>query len=108
MDRRPRTCDDERTMKKWVGWVLLALCLWATYEGWRNSQAAPETEAQSKPLACQGRDGCTVEGERPAEIRTDFFGRQYTWKTSAGPVKVKCARAYVFAGAWACAAAAGS
>lgn len=91
-------------MKKWVGWVLLALSLYVTYEGWRNSQPGPETEASSKGEACKGREACTVEAERPAEIRTDFFGRAYTWKTSTGMVEVACSRAYVFQGAWACAA----
>lgn len=89
---------------KWVGWVLLALSLYATYEGWRNSQPEPATETMSKPIACQGREGCTVKGERPSEIRTDFFGRDYTWATSAGPVKVSCQREYVLQGAWSCAA----
>jgi len=91
-------------MKKWVGWVLLALSLYVTYEGWRNSQPAQATEDLSKAEACKGREGCTVEGLRPIELRTDFFGREYTWKTSAGPVEVSCARAYVFQGAWACTA----
>ncbi len=91
-------------MKKWLGWVLLALSLYATYEGWRNSQPAPETEELSKAEPCKGREGCKLEGDRPIEIRTDFFGREYTWKTSAGPVTVACSRAYVFQGAWACAA----
>ena len=72
-------------MKKWVGWVLLALSLYVTYEGWRNSQPSQATEDLSKAEACRGREGCTVEGTRPVELRTDFFGRDYTWKTSAGP-----------------------
>jgi hypothetical protein len=91
-------------MKKWVGWVLLVLSLYATYEGWRNSQPTQETEDLSKPEACKGREGCTLAAERPTEIRTNFFGRTYTWTTSTGPVEVACARAYVFQGAWACAA----
>ncbi|MCX4246491.1 hypothetical protein [Paraliomyxa miuraensis] len=92
-------------MKKWVGWVLLAVSLWVTYQGWQNSQAEPRTEDMSKPVACQGREGCTVDADRPQELRTDFLGRSYTWKTSGGPVKVACARAYVFAGEWTCTAA---
>jgi hypothetical protein len=91
-------------MKKWVGWVLLALSLYVTYEGWRNSQPAQATEDASKLEACRGREGCTVQAERPSELRTDFFGRRYTWSTSAGPVVVSCARAWVFQGAWGCTA----
>ena len=71
-------------MKKWVGWVLLALSLYATYEGWRNSQPTPETEALSKPEACKGREACTLAAERPTEIRTNFFGR--TCCTAPGPL----------------------
>jgi hypothetical protein len=91
-------------MKNWVGWVLLALSLYATYEGWRNSQPTQETEDLSKAEACKGRDGCTVEGPRPEQILTDFFGRKYEWRTSTGPVEVSCTRAYVFQGAWSCVA----
>jgi hypothetical protein len=91
-------------MKKWVGWVLLALSLYVTYEGWRNSQPAQATEDLSKAEACKGREGCTVEGPRPMTVKTDFFGHEYTWKTSTGSVEVACGRAYVFQGAWACAA----
>jgi hypothetical protein len=90
-------------MKKWIGWVLLAISLYVTYEGWRNSQPGPETEALSRAQACKGQEGCTLAAERPAEIRTDFFGRRYTWGTSAGEVEVACARAYVFQGGWSCA-----
>jgi hypothetical protein len=91
-------------MKSWVGWVLLALSLYVTYEGWRNSQRTASTEELSRVEACEGRDGCKVEGERPVEIETDFFGRKYTWKTATGSVEVSCARAYVFQGAWTCTA----
>lgn len=91
-------------MNKWVGWVLLALSLYVTYEGWRNSQPAPQTEDMSKVTACDGREGCTVTNERPSEIRTSFFGRDYTWKTSTGSVHVACKRALLFQGAWGCTA----
>jgi hypothetical protein len=91
-------------MKKWVGWVLLALSLYVTYEGWRNSRPTPQTEELSKATACQGREGCKVEGEQPSTIHTSFLGRNYTWKTSAGPVEVACARTYVFQGTWVCSA----
>ncbi len=91
-------------MKKWVGWVLLALSLYATYEGWRNSQRMQAVEDQSKAAACEGREGCKVEVEHPSEIRTNFFGHEYTWKTSSGAVTVACKRAWVLQGAWGCAA----
>lgn len=90
-------------MKKWVGWVLLAASLYVTYEGWRNSRPQPETQIASRAAACDGREGCAVEGEQPRSIRTDFFGRDYEWKTTKGDVMVQCRRPYVFWGAWSCA-----
>ena len=87
-------------MKTWVGWVLLALSLFVTYEGWRNSQPSAATETQSRAIACEDREGCAVEGAKPVAARTDFLGREYEWKTSSGPVAVSCQRAYLFSGAW--------
>lgn len=95
-------------MKKWVGWVLLGLSLYVTYEGWRNSQPSTATETQSRAIACDGREGCTVEGAKPVAVRTDFLGHEYQWTTSSGPVTVACGRAYLFAGAWRCTAKDGS
>ncbi|MEM9454798.1 MAG: hypothetical protein AAGF11_11510 [Myxococcota bacterium] len=89
-------------MKKWIGWILLALSLVITYQGWQNSQPRAETQDMSRPVACEGRAGCTVEGARPQKVATDWLRREYEWKTSTGPVLVRCRRAYVFAGRWAC------
>lgn len=89
-------------MKQWIGWVLLALSLIVTYQGWRNSQPTPETQDMSRGVACEGRDACEVEGTHPNKVATDFFAREYEWKTSTGPVSVRCRRTYVFAGNWAC------
>ena len=55
-------------MKKWVGWVLLALSLYATYEGWRNSQPTPQTEDLSKLEACKGREGCKLTLRMPCYL----------------------------------------
>lgn len=95
-------------MKKWVGWVLLVLSLYVTYEGWRNSQPEAFTEVQARAIACEGREGCTVESAKPVKLRTDFLGREYEWKTSAGPVAVECRRDYLFQGAWRCTAREGA
>jgi hypothetical protein len=91
-------------MKKWVGWVLLVLSLYVTYEGWQNSQRAQAVADLSKAAACNGREGCKVEVEHPSELRTSFLGHEYVWKTSTGPVTVSCQRALVFQGAWSCTA----
>lgn len=89
-------------MKQWIGWVLLALSLLVTYQGWHNSRPGAETQDMSRPVACEGRAECEVEGERPQKVATDFLGRDYEWRTSTGPVSVRCQRAYLFAGRWAC------
>lgn len=89
-------------MKKWVGWILLAASLFVTYQGWRNSQPGADTHELSRRAACEGKDGCRVEGEQPQKLSTDFLARTYEWKTSTGPISVRCQRAYVFAGIWSC------
>lgn len=90
-------------MKQWIGWVLLAVSLYVTYQGWRNSQPSTmETQDMSRGVACEGRDDCHVEGTNPQKLSTDFLGRDYEWKTSTGAVSVHCQRAYIFAGRWAC------
>ena len=89
-------------MKGWVGWVLLAVSLVVTYQGWTNSRPTRDTLDRSRGAACEGAEGCTVVAEQPRSVRTDFLARHYEWKTSGGVVTVRCERAYVFAGAWAC------
>jgi hypothetical protein len=93
-------------VKQWIGWGLLALSLFITYQGWRNSQPQVQTQDMSRGVACEGKEGCTVEGDKPQKIATDFLARDYEWRTSTGPVSVRCQRAYVFLGAWACRAGA--
>ncbi len=89
-------------MKKWVGWVLLALSLFITYQGWRNSQPGRDTQDMSRRTACEGQEKCTVEGKDPQSIRTNFFARDYEWRAKEETVAVRCQRAYVFAGVWSC------
>ncbi len=89
-------------MNKWVGWILLAASLFVTYQGWKNSQPARDTQDMSRRSACGDREGCTVEAEHPRSVRTDFLARDYEWTTSTGTVAIRCQRAYIFAGVWAC------
>ncbi len=95
-------------MKRWVGLVLLGLSLWVTYEGWRNAQPERSTQDQARGQACKNRERCEVKDQQPSRIRADWFGREYEWKTSAGPVSVSCGRVYVFAGPWRCIAREGA
>ncbi|MCH9686641.1 MAG: hypothetical protein K0V04_34735 [Deltaproteobacteria bacterium] len=89
-------------MKAWVGWILLAASLYVTYSGWNNSQPAATVEQLSRTAACEGKTECTVDVERPRTVATSFFGHEYDWKTSEGEITIACARAFIFAGNWAC------
>ena len=96
-------------MKQWVGYILLALCLVASYQGWKNSQQNPELAASAEAMACQVDQDCLLKGEKgPNKIKTDFFSQSFQFDTSIGPVTVKCTRAMFLFGAWKCASSKGS
>ena len=96
------TGHDEVLVKQWVGWVLLALSLVVTYQGWRNSKPTVLTETMSSKVACEKRADCKVEAVGPQKVSTDFLSRTYEWRTTKGPVEVRCQRAFIFFGAWDC------
>jgi hypothetical protein len=89
-------------MKGWVGWTLLGLSLVVALAGYRNQRVELETEELSRTVVCQLGEPCTVNGERPHEIRTDVLRRRYEWGTSLGAVTVTCRRRFAFAGPWEC------
>jgi hypothetical protein len=89
-------------VKGWLGWILLALSLLVAVAGYRNQRAELDTEEQSRTVACDVGEACTIEPKRPYKIRTDVLRRRYEWTTSLGPVTVTCRRRFVFAGHWEC------
>lgn len=89
-------------MKSWIGYGLLAASLVVAYQGYKNSQAEPSTEASSMSVACDVDSQCVLKGERPGTIRTDIFQRRYEWGSTVGPIVVVCRRDYIFFGDWSC------
>lgn len=89
-------------MKKYVGWVLLAICLVVTYQGWQTSSGVAETQDPAQTVACNVGDDCVVTGTEPSAIKSDFMTRQYQFNTSKGPVTVTCKRQYLFFGNFSC------
>lgn len=89
-------------MKRWVGWVLLAISLFVAFEGYRNAQIEIATEELARSVACDLEGGCVRATERPREVRTDIVQRRYAWTTNKGPVHVVCRRQYLFMGEWSC------
>lgn len=89
-------------MKRWVGWVLLAISLFIAFEGYENAQVEVATEELARSVACDLEGGCVLRTERPREVRTDILQRRYAWSTNKGAVHVVCRRELLFAGTWSC------
>ncbi len=95
-------------MKRYVGWVLLALCLVFTYQGWQTRAGIAESQPRAKSVACSVQDKCVLAHEEPSALMADFMARKYEYKTSVGPVTVTCTRPYVFFGNFQCTPVVGS
>jgi len=89
-------------MKRWVGWILLAISLYLAFEGYRNSQQWPATEELARGVACDVTGGCVLNTQSPREVRTDVTQRRYAWGSNKGPLHVVCRREFIFAGEWSC------
>ena len=61
----------------------------------------------SKKAACEGKEGCEVEGERPNVLQTSITNRRYQWQTNGEMMVVTCEREYVWLGDWSCSGAPG-
>lgn len=95
-------------MKRWVGWVLLALSLVVAYQGWANVTKVAETENLAESVACQIGKECALVVDGLAGYKADVFARHYQWQTTQGPVHVTCTRAWMFFGNWSCTSELGS
>ncbi len=99
---RPKTgVPKSQRVKKWLGWVLLALAVLLAWEGYRNSRTDPATEALALSSACPP-SVCITMTDRPTLVRTDVIRRQYQFVSSEGPVTVTCRRRLYFSGGWQC------
>lgn len=96
-------------MKTYVGWVLLAICLVCTYQGFQTSRGVADTEGAARSVVCDsGGKDCLLAQEKPSVVKADFMSRQYQFDTSEGPVTVTCTRQYIFFGGFSCTSTAGS
>ena len=101
-----------KELRSFASYVVLAVALFVTYQGFQNSRAKPETEELSRSHACDLESSCIVIGvkshrrgsdeSRPTAVKTSMISRQYEWETNLGSVVVTCRRAKYFLGAWAC------
>lgn len=89
-------------VKGLFGYVVLGACLVLAYQGYQNTSDPEATEDLAQSVACDVDSRCVLEGERPAEIRSDVFGRYFTWRTTVGRVEITCRRELWFFGAWSC------
>jgi hypothetical protein len=95
-------------MKKWVGWVLLAITLVLAFQGYVNAQNDPKTEELSREAAQSVDTQAIIRGAHPVVVKTDIVRRRYEWQTTEGSISVVCMRSAVFFGNWSCTAQEGS
>lgn len=95
-------------MKKWVGWVLLAISLVVAYQGYQNSVNDPRTQDLARQIACDGQSQCVLTEGGPAKVKTNIVARYYEWSSNNGPITTECTRKAVFFGDWSCRAQRGS
>jgi hypothetical protein len=95
-------------MKKYVGWVLLAISLVIAFQGYRNSVNDPLTQDLARKVACDVEAKCVLKEGAPTKVQTDIVGRRYEWSSSVGPIVTECGREAVFFGGWRCDATKGS
>jgi hypothetical protein len=100
--------QDRWKMKGWVGYTLLAICLFVTYQGYRNSRTDVFNEQLARSVACTVDAACILKSERPGKVLTDIVRRRYEWPSNAGSIVVTCRRRYAFFGDWQCTAEYGS
>jgi hypothetical protein len=95
-------------MKKWVGWVLLAVSLVVAYQGYQNSVNDPRTQDLARQIACDGQAQCVLKEGAPSKVKTNIVSRYYEWSSNDGPITTECTREAVFFGGWKCKAQRGS
>lgn len=95
-------------MKGYVGWLLLALCLVVTYQGWQTRSKVGETQDRARAAVCSDGSTCLLARDEPTVVRADFLSRQYQFATNKGPSTVTCTRPYLLFGDFQCQAAPGS
>ena len=88
-------------------YVLLAVAIVISFQGWKNAQLTPETAKLARDHACDLDSSCIVLDEQPRLGRADVIRHRYEFKTTHGMMTVTCKREQLFFGAWSCTVEAG-
>lgn len=90
-------------MKQFIWYLLFAIMVFVSYQGYVNSKDDPETEAMSRDAVCALDKECGLVAGSQANVRvTDIMSRNYQWNAKAGSYVATCKREYVFVGHWKC------
>lgn len=90
-------------MKQFIWYLLFAVMVFVSYQGYVNSKDDPETEAMARDAVCAVDKDCGLTPQVLANVRvTDIFSRKYQWASKGGSFVATCKREYVFVGHWKC------
>jgi CTP:molybdopterin cytidylyltransferase MocA len=88
-------------------YVLLAVAIVISFQGWRNAQVTSASTAMAKDHACDLDSSCIVLDDQPRVGRADVIRHRYEFKTTHGMMTVTCKRQLLFFGPWSCTVAEG-
>ena len=90
-------------MKQLIWYLLFAVMVFVSYQGYVNSVDDPETEAMAREAVCAVDKECGVGPKDLAVVRvTDIMSRKYQWNSKGGSHVATCKREYMFLGHWKC------
>lgn len=85
-----------------AAYVLLAVSIVISFQGWKNAQLTPETAKLARGHACDLDSSCIVLDEQPRIGRADVIRHRYEYNTTHGMMTVTCKRQWLFFGEWSC------
>jgi hypothetical protein len=89
-------------------YLLLALAIVLSYQGWGNAQLNSATAALAKDHACDLDSSCIVQDAQARISRADVIRHRYEYRTTHGVMTVTCKRELLFFGEWSCVPAPGA
>lgn len=100
-------------MRQFIWYLLFAVMLFVSYQGWNNAQNHRETQGEARNAVCaalgQAVDACELPGDaEPSGHQTGVTGRVYQFVSKKGTFLAECKREYMFFGRWSCTARTGS
>lgn len=104
MPRRAAACNDAG-MKQFIWYLLFAVMVFVSYQGYVNSRDDPATETMAREAVCAADKDCGLAPQSMANVRmTDIWSRKYQWASKSGSFVATCTREYTFFGHWQCVA----